>query len=91
MWLLLSSSACLWRPRSSHGVASRRARAPHANLLPLPELCIRLRVLVVTSSAESLSKIHSRPVLLRRTVLNPQIILFATCTGEANALRKSRW
>ena len=47
-------------------------------------------MLVVTSS-ESLSKIHSRPVLLRRTVLKPQLLLFVTCMGEANALRKSRW
>ena len=30
-------------------------------------------------------------VLLRRTVLKPQLILFVTCMGEANALRKSRW
>ena len=89
-WLLLLSSACLWRPRSSHGVASRRARAPHANLPSLRELRIGLRVLVVTSS-ESLSKIHSRPVLLRRTVLKPQLLLFVTCMEEANALRKSRW
>ena len=42
-------------------------------------------------SSESLSKIHSRPVLLRRTVLKPQLLLFVTCMGEANALRKSRW
>ena len=41
-------------------------------------------MLVVTSS-ESLSKIHSRPVLLR------QLLLFVICMGEANALRKSRW
>ena len=88
-WLLLLSSACLWCPRSSTP-SSRRARAPHANLLPVRELRIGLRVLVVTSS-ESLSKIHSRPVLLRRTVLKPQLLLFVTCMGEANALRKSRW
>ena len=43
------------------------------------------------SSSGSLSKIHSRPVLLRRTVLKPQLLLFVTCMGEANALRKSRW
>ena len=47
-------------------------------------------MLVVTSS-ESLSKIHSRPVLLRRTVLKPLLLFFATCMGEANASRKSRW
>ena len=88
-WLLLLSSACLWCPRSSTA-SSRRARAPHANLPSVRELRIGLRVLVVTSS-ESLSKIHSRPVLLRRTVLKPQLLLFVTCMGEANALRKSRW
>ena len=38
-----------------------------------------------------MSKIHSRPVLLRRTVLKPQLLLFVTCMREANALRKSRW
>ena len=47
-WLLLLSSACLWCPRSSTA-SSRRARAPHANLLPVRELRIGLRVLVVTS------------------------------------------
>ena len=88
-WLLLLSSACLWCPRSSTA-SSRRARAPHANLPSVRELRIGLRVLVVTSS-ESLSKIHSRPVLLKRTVLKLQLLLFATCMGDANALRKSRW
>ena len=83
------SSACLWCPRSSTA-SSRRARAPHANLPSVRELRIGLRVLVVTSS-ESLSKIHSRPVLLRRTVLKPQLLFFVTCMGEAYALRKSRW
>ena len=77
-------------PEVQHGVESRRARAPHANLPSVRELRIGLRVLVVTSS-ESLSKIHSRPVLLKRTVLKPQLLLFVTCMGEANALRKSRW
>ena len=87
--LVEQGSACLWCPRSSTA-SSRRARAPHANLPSVRELRIGLRVLVVTSS-ESLSKIHSRPVLLRRTVLKPQLLLFVTCMGEANALRKSRW
>ena len=88
-WLLFLSSACLWCPRSSTA-SSRRARAPHANLPSVRELRIGLRAFVVTSS-ESLSKIHSRPVLLRRTVLKPQLLLFVTCMREANALRKSRW
>ena len=85
-WLLFLSSACLWCPRSSTA-SSRRARAPHANLLPVRELRIGLRVLVVTSS-ESLSTAGlSR---CPRTVLKAQLLLFATCKGEANALRKSR-
>ena len=77
-------------PKVQHGVESTGARTAHANLPSVRELRIGLRVLVVTSS-ESLSKIHSRPVLLRRTVLKPQLLLFVTCMGEANALRKSRW
>ena len=75
-------------PKVQHGVESTGART--ACKPAVRELRIGLRVLVVTSS-ESLSKIHSRPVLLRRTVLKPQLILFVTCMGEANALRKSRW
>ena len=85
-WLLFLSSACLWCPRSSTA-SSRRARAPHANLPSVRELRIGLRVLVVTSS-ESLSTAGlSR---CPRTVLKARLLLFATCTGEANALRKSR-
>ena len=62
-------------------------RAWHAHLPSLRELRVRLRVLVVTSS-ESLSTAGlSR---CPRTVLKAQLLLFATCTGEANALRKSR-
>ena len=75
-------------PKVQHGVKSTGART--ACKPSVRELRIGLRVLVVTSS-ESLSKIHSRPVLLRRTVLKPQLLLFVTCMGEANALRKSRW
>ena len=61
-------------------------RAWHAHLPSLRELRVRLRVLVVTSS-ESLSTAGlSR---CPRTVLKAQLLLFATCTGEANALRKS--
>ena len=84
-WLLLLSSACLWCPRSSTA-SSRRARAPHANLPSVREL-----IWALGSSSESLSKTHSRPVLLRRTVLKPQLLLFVTCMREANALRKSKW
>ena len=59
----------------------------HAHLPSLRELRVRLRVLVVTSS-ESLSTAGlSR---CPRTVLKAQLLLFATCKGEANALRKSR-
>ena len=62
-------------------------RAWHAHLPSLRELRVRLRVLVVTSS-ESLSTAGlSR---CPRTVLKAQLLLFATCKGEANALRKSR-
>jgi hypothetical protein len=85
--LFLLSSATLWRSRSIHGVKSRRGRAWHAHLPSLRELRVRLRVLVVTSS-ESLSTAGlSR---CPRTVLKAQLLLFATCKGEANALRKSR-
>ena len=69
-------------PKVQHGVESTGART--ACKPSVRELRIGLRVLVVTSS-ESLSKIHSRPVLLR------QLLLFVICMGEANALRKSRW
>ena len=62
-------------------------RACHAHQPSLRELRVRLRVLVVTSS-ESLSTAGlSR---CPRTVLKAQLLLFATCKGEANALRKSR-
>ena len=62
-------------------------RAWHAHLPSLRELRVPLRVLVVTSS-ESLSM--ARLSRCPRTVLKAQLLLFATCTGEANALRKPR-
>ena len=62
-------------------------RAWHAHLPSLRELRVRLRVLVVTSSESSSMALLSR---CPRTVLKAQLLLFATCTGEANALRKSR-
>ena len=83
--LFLLNSATLWRSRSIHGVESTSVW--HAHLPSLRELRVRLRVLVVTSS-ESLSTAGlSR---CPRTVLKAQLLLFATCKGEANALRKSR-
>ena len=85
--LFLLSSATLWRSRSIHGVKIVDGRAWHAHLPSLRELRVRLRVLVVTSS-ESLSTAGlSR---CPRTVLKAQLLLFTTCKGEANALRKSR-
>ena len=82
LWrLLVEQRQPLWRRRRVDG------RAWHAHLPSLRELRVRLRVLVVTSS-ESLSTAGlSR---CPRTVLKAQLLLFATCTGEANALRKSR-
>ena len=47
--------------------------------------------LLLLSSACLRCPRSSRPVLLRRTVLKPQLLLFVTCMGEANALRKSKW
>ena len=77
-------------PEVQHGVESTGARTackPAARSRASHWAAIACRHL----SSESLSKIHSRPVLLRRTVLKPQLLLFVTCMGEANALRKSRW
>ena len=62
-------------------------RAWHAHLPSLRELRVRLRVLVVTSSKSLSTAGLSR---CPRTVLKAQLLLFATCKGEANALRKSR-
>ena len=80
-------------PEVQHGVESRRARAPHANLPSVRELRIGLRVLVVTSYQRVVVQ-NPQPacvaVLPRRTVLKPQLLLFVTCVAEANALRKSR-
>ena len=79
--VLVEQRQPLWRRRRVDG------RAWHAHLPSLRELRVRLRVLVVTSS-ESLSTAGlSR---CPRTVLKAQLLLFATCKGEANALRKSR-
>ena len=50
-------------PEVQHGVESRRARAPHANLPSVRELRIGLRVLVVTSYQRVVVQMHSRPVL----------------------------
>ena len=47
--------------------------------------------LLLLSSACLWCPRSSRPVLLRRTVLKPQLLLLVTCMGEANTLRKSRW
>ena len=58
---------------------------------PFASFALGCECLSSPPTSESLSKIHSRPVLLRRTVLKPQLLLFVTCMGEANALRKSRW
>ena len=77
-------------PEVQHGVESTGARTackPAARSRASHWAAIACRHL----SSESLSKIHSRPVLLRRTVLKPQLLLFVTCMGEANALRKSKW
>ena len=79
--VLVEQRQPLWRRRRVDG------RALHAHLPSLRELRVRLRVLVVTSS-ESLSTAGlSR---CPRTVLKAQLLLFATCKGEANASRKSR-
>ena len=79
--VLVEQRQPLWRRRRVDG------RALHAHLPSLRELRVRLRVLVVTSS-ESLSTAGlSR---CPRTVLKAQLLHFATCKGEANALRKSR-
>ena len=84
--LFLLNSATLWRCLEVHPSRRVDGRAWHAHLPSLRELRVRLRVLVVTSS-ESLSTAGlSR---CPRTVLKAQLLLFATCTGEANALRKS--
>ena len=86
LFLLSSASLCGARGPSTAS-SSRRARMWHAHLPSLRELRVRLRVLVVTSS-ESLSTAGlSR---CPRTVLKAQLLLFATCKGEANALKKSR-
>ena len=77
-------------PKVQYGVESTGARTACKPAARSRASHWAARVLVVTSS-ESLSKIHSRPVLLRRTVLKPQLLLFVTCMEEANALRKSRW
>ena len=85
--LFLLNSATLWRCLEVHPWRRVDGRAWHAHLPSLRELRVRLRVLVVTSS-ESLSTAGlSR---CPRTVLKAQLLLFATCKGEANALRKSR-
>ena len=47
--------------------------------------------LLLLSSACLRCPRSSRPVLLRRTVLKPRLLLLVTCMGEANTLRKSRW
>ena len=83
--LFLLNSATLWRSRSIHGVESTSVW--HAHLPSLRELRVRLRVLVVTSSKSLSTAGLSR---CPRTVLKAQLLLFATCKGEANALRKSR-
>ena len=79
--VLVEQRQPLWRRRRVDG------RALHAHLPSLRELRVRLRVLVVTSSESSSMALLSR---CPRTVLKAQLLLFATCTGEANALRKSR-
>ena len=92
--VLVEQRQPLWRRRRVDG------RAWHAHLPSLRELRVRLRVLVVTSS-ESLSTAGlsrcPQTVLKARLLLFATctgeanaLILFATCTGEANALRKSR-
>ena len=79
--VLVEQRQPLWRRRRVD------RRAWHAHLPSLRELRVRLRALVVTSS-ESLSTAGlSR---CPRTVLKAQLLLVATCTGEANALMKSR-
>ena len=95
LFLLSSASLC------GAGVESTGSHAAlHAHLPSLRELRVRLRVLVVTSS-ESLSTAGlsrcPQTVLKARLLLFATctgeanaLILFATCTGEANALRKSR-
>ena len=81
-WLLLL-------PKVQHGVESTGART--ACKPAVRSRASHWAASACRHSSESLSKIHSRPVLLRRTVLKPQLLLFVTCMGEANALRKSRW
>ena len=76
-------------PKVQHGVESTGART--ACKPAVRSRASHWAASACRHSSESLSKIHSRPVLLRRTVLKPQLLLFVTCMGEANALRKSRW
>ena len=80
---LLSSASLCGAGVESTGVHCMRTCRPFAS----SAFGLWLRVLVVTSS-ESLSTAGlSR---CPRTVLKAQLLLFATCKGEANALRKSR-
>ena len=76
-------------PKVQHGVESTGART--ACKPAVRSRASHWAASACRHSSESLSKIHSRPVLLRRTVLKPQLLLFVTCMGQANALRKSRW
>ena len=87
--LFLLSSATLWRSRSIHGVVeSTGAHVACAPAVPsraprsAASACRHLQRVVVHGRAESLSTDSA--------VLKAQLLLFATCKGEANALRKSR-
>lgn len=85
--VLVEQRQPLWRSRSIHGVESTRARMPCAPAVPsraprsAASACRHLQRVVV----------HGRGLSrCPRTVLKAQLLIFATCTGEANALRKSR-
>ena len=81
--LFLLSSATLWRSRSIHGVVE--STGAHVACAPaVPSRAPR--------SAASACRHLQRVVVHGRcsTVLQAQLLLFATCKGEANALRKSR-
>lgn len=86
--LFLLSSATLWRSRSIHGVVE--STGAHVACAPaVPSRAPRS----AASACRHLQRVvvHGRGLSrCPRTVLKAQLLIFATCTGEANALRKSR-